>query len=102
MAVYQVSPTKWTNRPPSEQQKKSGLSGPYIISDEMPATEQVNGVWYTSKRQYRAAGRRLGLTEVGDQNLNRKPKAYTPLSREACRDIVERSIAQWRAGWRPR
>jgi hypothetical protein len=29
---------------------------PYIISDEMPPTEQVDGVHYTSKAKFRAVG----------------------------------------------
>ena len=42
---------------------------PYVISDIMPPTEQVDGRFYTSKRQFRAVGRALGLTEVGTEKL---------------------------------
>jgi hypothetical protein len=45
---------------------------PYVISDIMPATEQVDGQFYTSKRQFRAVGRALGLTEVGTEKLTHK------------------------------
>ena len=43
--------------------------GPYVISDEMPPTEQVDGVYYTSKARFRAKGRELGLVEVGNERF---------------------------------
>ena len=49
---------------------RSSLPCPAIISDIMEPVEQVDGKYYTSKRQYRAVGRAHGLTEVG----NEKPK----------------------------
>lgn len=49
---------------------RSELPRPYIISDIMEPIEQVDGKFYTSKRQFRAVGRALGLTEIG----NEKPK----------------------------
>jgi len=45
---------------------------PYVISDTIEPTEQVDGKFYTSKRQFRAVGRALGLTEVGNEKV--KPK----------------------------
>jgi hypothetical protein len=45
---------------------------PMVISDEMPPTEQIDGIFYTSKRQFRAVGRALGLTEVGTEKF--KPR----------------------------
>ena len=48
----------------------SALPLPYVISDTMPPTEQVDGKFYESKSAFRAVGRALGLTEVG----NEKPK----------------------------
>jgi hypothetical protein len=51
---------------------------PYVISDTIEPTEQVDGKFYTSKRQFRAVGRSLGLTEVG----NEKPKPKTRSSVE--------------------
>jgi hypothetical protein len=80
--------------------KRSHLSAPMVIGDEMPPTEQVDGIFYTSKKAFRAKGRELGLTEVGDQNMNRKPKAYDKL-RHSPREALERAKAQYRAGRRP-
>ena len=36
---------------------RSDLPLPYVISDTMPPTEQVDGRFYTSKSQFRAVGR---------------------------------------------
>jgi hypothetical protein len=80
--------------------KRSDLAAPMVIGDEMPPTEQVDGRFYTSKKAFRAKGRELGLTEVGDQNLNRKPKTYTKL-RNSPREALERAKSQYAAGRRP-
>jgi hypothetical protein len=54
---------------------RSELPKPYVISDTMEPTEQVDGVFYTSKRKFRAVGRALGLTEVGNEKPKPKPRA---------------------------
>jgi hypothetical protein len=65
--LYRIGPNRWSTRPPGEEPRPRG---PYIISDTMEPTEQVDGNFYTSKSKFRAVGRALGLTEVG----NEKPK----------------------------
>lgn len=72
MPIYQTGPNTWSNRLPASSRKRSRLGFPFVISDEMPPTEQVDGKFYTSKRAFRAVGRANGLTEVGDQQF--KPK----------------------------
>jgi hypothetical protein len=84
-----------------EFMNRSHLSMPNVITDTMPPTEQVDGKFYESKRAFRARGRELGLTEVGDQNLSRKPKTYTPSS-QAFREAYERARADYAAGRRPK
>jgi hypothetical protein len=54
---------------------------PYVISDIMEPTEQVDGKFYTSKRQFRAVGRALGLIEVGNETFHVKPKTRASASR---------------------
>ena len=54
---------------------RSELPRPYVISDTMEPTEQVDGRFYTSKRAFRAIGRELGLTEVGNEKPKPKPRA---------------------------
>ena len=71
MRVFmQVGPTTWRYVTLHEPPKRADLPLPYVISDTMEPTEQVDGRFYTSKRAFRAVGRALGLTEVG----NEKPK----------------------------
>jgi hypothetical protein len=80
--------------------KRSDLAAPMVIGDEMPATEQVTGEFFTSKAAFRARGRELGLVEVGNENLKRPPKTYTKL-KHSPREALERAKAQYAAGRRP-
>lgn len=82
--------------------KRSSLACPNVIADSMPPTEQVDGRVYESKAAFRAKGRELGLTEVGDQNLNRKPKRPVGSTRAQRLAALELAAAQYRAGRRPK
>ena len=81
---------------------RSDLPRPYVISDEIPPTEQVDGKFYDSKSRFRAVGRAHGLTEVG----NEKPKPKTtrasqaPGQMEKRADSVRKAIAQYNNGRR--
>src|SRR6187402_805831 len=99
MPLYQTGPNSWSNRPPELRPNKSSLPMPMIIGDNMPPTEQVDGKFYTSKRQFRAVGRALGLTEVGTERP--KPKQRT-IDIRGRREAVQKSIARYKAGERPR
>jgi hypothetical protein len=78
--------------------KRSSFPAPSVITDTMPATEQVDGKFYESKAAFRAVGRSLGLTEVG--NSKRPPKAYTPPRQKGRRDAIGKAMAQYKAGRR--
>ena len=70
-----------------------------VISDTMEPTEQVDGNFYTSKRQYRAVGRAHGLIEVGNEKIPAKPKgtgAFTPAAKKARREALEKAIQKVR------
>ena len=76
-------------------------SGPYVISDEMPPTEQVDGVFYTSKAKFRAVGRELGLIEVGTE----RPKPFVRSTdraevRKARRQALKIAVEKFKAGYR--
>jgi len=76
-------------------------SGPYVIEDTMPPTEQVDGRYYTSKAKFRAVGRAHGLTEVGTE----RPKPFVrstdrPGVREARRQALKNAVEKYRAGHR--
>lgn len=73
--LVEVAPGRWKVDKPRHKAARSHLSLPYVISDCMPETEQVDGKFYTSKRAFRAVGRSLGLTEVGNEKLKPKTRA---------------------------
>ena len=81
---------------------RSSLPMPSVISDTMPPTEQVDGRFYESKAAFRAVGRSLGLTEVGNEKI--KPKTRTtnsPEVKRARRQALQKAVARYRAGERP-
>jgi hypothetical protein len=87
--LIEVAPGKWRVDRPPRQVARSDLPLPYIISDQMEPTEQVDGKFYTSKRAFRAVGRAHGLTEVGNEKP--KPKQRASETR-AAKDARRRSI----------
>jgi len=69
----------------------------------MDATEQVDGRFYTSKSQFRAVGRSLGLIEIG----NEKPKPLVRSTdqravKEARRKALRVAAEKFKAGHRAR
>jgi hypothetical protein len=77
---------------------RSELPRPYVISDIMEPTEQVDGKFYTSKSKFRAVGRALGLVEVG--NEKQKPKTRGSEDRavkEARRQALKRAFEKVRS-----
>lgn len=80
---------------------RSTLPMPFVISDEMPPTEQVDGKFYTSKAAFRAVGRALGLTEVGNEKV--KPKVRSTKSREVKEQrqrTLKTAVEKFKAGHR--
>jgi hypothetical protein len=99
--LEEFEPGRWRVRKIAQKRAKSDLPMPYVISDIMEPTEQVDGKFYTSKRQFRAVGRSLGLIEVGNEKL--KPKQRTSNDRqvkEARRKSIKTAIEKYKAGHR--
>jgi len=72
---------------------RSDLPSPMVISDEMDATEQVDGRFYTSKSAFRRVGRALGLVEVGTEKF--KPHVRSTNKREvkeARRQAIKKAV----------
>jgi hypothetical protein len=88
--LIEVEPGRWRVDRPRPRLARSNLPLPYVISDAMPPTEQVDGNFYESKRAFRAVGRAHGLTEVGTE----KPKPKTTRASETrdAKDARRRSI----------
>jgi hypothetical protein len=96
--LVEVEPGKFRIERKRPRPARSDLPLPYVISDIMDPTEQVDGRFYTSKREYRAVGRAHGLTEVG----NEKPKPKTRASsdravKEARRQSIKNAVEKYKA-----
>jgi len=100
--LIEVEPGKWRVKKVSQKTARSNLPRPYVISDTMEPTEQVDGQFYTSKRQFRAVGRALGLTEVG--NEKQAPKITRASSEkgasEGRRQSIRKAIDRYKSGVR--
>lgn len=103
MPLYQIGPNRWTNRPPEQTAARSDLPLPFVISDTMPETEQVDGRFYTSKRAFRAVGRAHGLIEVGNEKPKPKQRSTNDrATRDARRGSIKTAIEKFKAGHRAR
>lgn len=100
--LIEVEPNKWRVERRTVAPARSDLAWPYVISDTMPPTEQVDGKFYELKSAFRAVGRALGLIEVGNEKI--KPKGRGTADRatrngrlQSIRSAVERFKAGHRA-----
>lgn len=102
MRLVEVGPNRWRFVRPSLPPARSALPCPNVISDEMELTEQVDGRFYSSKAKFRAVGRALGLTEVGNERPRRKTSraSQAPANKRRRRDAFEKAAAQYREGRR--
>lgn len=97
--LVEVEPGKWRVKRPPRAPARSDLPLPYVISDIMEPTEQVDGRFYTSKRAFRAVGRALGLTEVGNEKLKPKQRATTEKATKiARRTAIKTAFEKFQAG----
>jgi hypothetical protein len=100
--LIEIAPNRWVVKRPERTPARSNLPRPNVISDIMEPTEQVDGKFYTSKRQFRAVGRALGLTEVGTEKP--KPRQRPSVSRETRqqrRAQIKTALEKYAAGRRP-
>jgi hypothetical protein len=97
--LIEVAPGKWRVKKTPQNFARSEHPLPYVISDIMPPTEQVDGKFYTSKRQFRAVGRSLGLTEVGNEKF--KPKTRSTDDQQVKKkrtETIGKAISEFKAG----
>jgi hypothetical protein len=103
MKLIEVAPNVWRLDKPSGPVARSSLPCPMVISDEMAPTEQVDGRFYTSKRAFRATGRALGLTEVGNEKPPPKWRSTdTKAVKAARRQALKTATEKYKAGHRLR
>jgi hypothetical protein len=102
--LVEIEPGRFRVRRDRAPVARSSLPCPAVISDEMPPTEQVDGRFYTSKAAFRAVGRALGLTEVGNEKPKRKTTRSTddPAVKRKRREAIGKAAAEYRMGRRSR
>ena len=101
--LVEIAPNRWRFVRDATPVARSALPRPYVISDAMPPTEQVDGKFYESKSAFRAVGRSLGLIEVG--NEKQKPMVRSTDQRavkEARRKALRTATEKFKAGHRAR
>jgi len=101
--LEEFEPGRWRVQKPRISTPRSDLPMPMVISDTMDPVEQVDGRFYTSKRAFRAVGRALGLTEVGNEKVAPKQRSTTNKAvRESRRKSIHTAIQKVKAGVRTR
>jgi len=93
--LVEIAPGKWRVKRPELKPARSDFPLPSIISDIMPPTEQVDGKFYTSKREFRAVGKAHGLIEIGTEKL--KPKQRITSTKEERRASIKKAIEQYKS-----
>ena len=103
MKLVEIAPNRWVVARVRLEPARSDLPLPFVISDEMPPVEQVDGRHYTSKAAFRAVGRAHGLTEVGNEKLLPKRRASMDTNaRQQRREALKVAKEKYRAGYRAR
>ena len=101
--LIEIEPGRWRILKPSIAPARSDLPRPYVISDAMPETEQVDGRFYTSKSQFRAVGKALGLIEVGNEKRQPKVRSTDRVeTKRARRATLKKALERYRSGHRVR
>jgi hypothetical protein len=99
--IIEIEPGKWRVSRETLPVARSDLPRPYVISDEMPPVEQVDGRYYTSKAAFRRVGRTLGLTEVGNEKFKPKKRSTDdPQVKRQRREAIGKAAAEYRMGRR--
>jgi len=101
--LEEYAPGRWRVDKSSTPVARSSLPCPMVISDAMPPTEQVDGRFYESKAAFRAVGRSLGLTEVGNDKPPPKWRSTdTKAVKAARREALKTATEKYKAGHRLR
>jgi hypothetical protein len=96
--LIEVEPGRYRVKRTAQNFARSNLPLPYVISDIMEPTEQVDGNFYTSKRKFRAVGRSLGLTEVGTEKFKPKLRSSAEKGQKEARvQSIKKAMEAYRA-----
>lgn len=93
MKLVEFEKNRWRVARNTRPAARSELPLPYVISDTMDPTEQVDGRYYTSKAAFRRVGRSLGLTEVGTAQFKPKKRSTDlPEVKAARRQAIKKAV----------
>ena len=99
--LVEIEPGKWRVARETIPPARSRLPCPGVISDTMEPTEQVDGKHYTSKAAFRAAGRALGLTEIGTEKIGPRQRASERRTeKQGRRKSLKLALDKYKAGYR--
>lgn len=99
--LIEIAPGRWVVKKSPRRPARSDLPRPYVISDTMDPVEQVDGKFYTSKREFRAVGKSLGLIEVGNEKPKPRTRASTTVAaKEKRRQSIKIAVEKYRSGHR--
>jgi len=98
--LVEVAPGRFRVKRTPQNFARSEHPVPYVISDIMPPTEQVDGQFYTSKSAFRRVGRQLGLIEVGTEKLNPRLQraSATQAARQGRQQALKKAMELVRSG----
>ena len=98
MRLEEIAYNRWRFVRDETPPARSEFPCPHIISDIMDPVEQVDGRFYESKAAFRAVGRALGLTEVGNEKPKPKVRATAnPKVKEARQQSLRKAIEKLRS-----
>ena len=98
MRLVEIAYNRWRFVRDETPPARSEFPCPHIISDIMDPVEQVDGRFYESKAAFRAVGRALGLTEVGNEKPKPKVRATAnPKVKEARQQSLRKAIEKLRS-----
>ena len=98
--LVEVEPNRWRVERRATEPARSDLPRPYVISDTMEPTEQVDGRFYTSKAAFRAVGKSLGLVEIGTEKQKPRQRASARREeKEGRRKSLKLALEKYKAGY---
>lgn len=86
---------------PETPAARSRLPSPMVISDHIEPTQSMaDGRYYESKSAIRAATKRGGFVEVGNDTSWKKPRARSKPDRKQIKETLEKATARYERGER--
>jgi len=98
--LEEFAPNRWRVKRTPQHFARSEHPVPYVISDIMPPTEQVDGQFYTSKSAFRRVGRYLVINTATTEKLNPRLQraSATQAARQGRQQALKKAMELVRSG----